>query len=149
MISYGEVWSCHGYWSLKRSLFLGLVQAAGLSALETYVLSLADERRLDSATVKKLRSLSRGTSWWDPIAQHTRQLTNNQVFLCWKVLPTRPALAVRMVRWLQQMTANRAAHRQTMGAIWGYLDTFNEAPTLDANGRLRDGGLGALGTGQR
>ena len=75
----GDFWRSRNAWGLERALFIGIVQEAALSALETYALSAKEEKKIDVAIIKKLRGLMRGTAWWDEEAGHMRRMTGEEV----------------------------------------------------------------------
>ena len=60
------------------------------------------------------------------------------VLKAWRILPARGELAVRGLKWLQQIVANPKINEQLISAIWGDLvHGSDENKTLDAHDRLR------------
>eukprot|EP00959_Pyramimonas_sp_CCMP1952_P452272 9466289-Pyramimonas_sp.AAC.1 len=130
----GRFWSEHGLKRLKREVYLGVVVGGGLTGIEAYVLRVTEYKRIDSAVAKYLRVLMRGsaTSWTGP---HVKTMSNLELLREWKILPARGELAIRRIRWLQQMLRHRFANQQTLTALFGHLG--GERPTLDLEGHLR------------
>ena len=79
---------------VKRVSFLGLVYNSLLSGLEPYILSVAQEARLDRVIAKLLRALLVGRAC-DMEGDHPRSWSNERVRRYWKIASVGTELRVR------------------------------------------------------
>ena len=106
-------------WKMRRVCFLGKIQAAALTGMESYAVTWTEKLRLDKMLAKYLRAMMKGKAFKQ---EHGKifNMSNEEVFKHWRVLPSNGELMVRRLGWLQQMVANTPAHKQTVAALWGH-----------------------------
>ncbi|CAK0875338.1 unnamed protein product, partial [Prorocentrum cordatum] len=128
----GRFWFAKSPHKLRRQLFLGKVVGAALSGMCRYVLSESELHRLDVQICKKLRVMEGGSQ----VAHdtHVKVLTNKQLMKRWGVVPSKAALAMQRIRWLQDMVRHPLAHQQVIAALWGHLE--DEPSPIDIEGKL-------------
>ena len=114
---------------------MGKVLAAGASGLESYVLLPGELLSLDKLMVRYFRVLEQGKActWF---YSGPKSMPNSKIMMKWRILPMAGELAMRRVKWLQQMCKHPAAFTQVRGAVWGSMGGRGDA--LSSNGMFID-----------
>lgn len=99
------LWFQRILYGVRRSAYLCKVQAAAVSAMETYVLTDSDCKALDTPVTGQLRAMLVGWAGGRQ-ADHTHKAWSNvQVWQHWRLCPTKLELRVRRLRWMQSMSS--------------------------------------------
>jgi hypothetical protein len=121
---------------VRRMIFLMHVVGAGISGLESYIITDTDLKKLNKYVAKKLRAM-----WVDEqYKKHgkdyeiPRPISATMLWKWFKIAPLDHELRIRRLRWLQQVYVNQENHTQFIAAIWGSLP--GDEPTFDEEGRI-------------
>ena len=134
--SMGKFWHSKAPWRAKRSFFLAFVVGAGTSGLESYWWGEASCATMDKVVSKYLRSMMLGRACKQG-EDHRESMSNQAVRQFWQIASMQVELAVRRVRWLQDMVRAPGQHRLAIAALWGQA-CFEQEPTLDDEGLLTE-----------
>ena len=104
---------------VKRMAYISKADGAGLSALETCVLSRADYRAIGKQVVGHLRFMMGGRACKWEVDRHPVAMKSVEVQRAWRLLPSALALRMARLKWLQGMVSDQAAHAQVIAAMLG------------------------------
>ena len=107
---------------------------ATLSGVESYSFLPRELRAIDSKTYKYLRAMEQGkaTEWLE--GGKGKSIGMMTLFRRWRFLPATGELAIRRVKWLQQIVLHPGPARQVRAAVWGHLP--GEQPTISPTGAI-------------
>eukprot|EP00969_Alexandrium_andersonii_P063085 2778014-Alexandrium_andersonii.AAC.1 len=125
-------------WRWKRTILICKVQNTALSAVECFLPSEAQHRRLDSIVAYYARVAMRGKACTKVNGVVTKSLSSEGVLRYWMLAPASVEAKVRRLRWWQTIAMDPDNNVQVLCALFAAARIEGDRRPSDEDGRLTE-----------